>query len=104
MTGETHIGLYPLLDGDLCSWHPVVRSHVAAGIRVESSELTPALHATLKHAASMSARPSTSANACACRPGIPRTPTGKIAHSRVLAVTRHLPEVFELVRAAVAEI
>ncbi|ONI81381.1 helicase [Actinosynnema sp. ALI-1.44] len=34
--------------------HPVVRSRVAAGIRVEISELTPALHATLKHAASMS--------------------------------------------------
>jgi superfamily II DNA or RNA helicase len=32
---------------------PIVRSHMAAGIRVESSELIPALHATLKHAASM---------------------------------------------------
>jgi hypothetical protein len=32
---------------------PIVRARLAAGIRVEASELSPALHATLKHAASM---------------------------------------------------
>jgi superfamily II DNA or RNA helicase len=32
---------------------PILHAHRAAGIRLESSELTPALHATLKHAASM---------------------------------------------------
>jgi hypothetical protein len=32
---------------------PILHARLAAGIRVESSELTPALHATLKHAASM---------------------------------------------------
>ena len=31
----------------------VLHARLAAGIRVESGELTPALHATLKHAASM---------------------------------------------------
>lgn len=33
---------------------PIVRARLGAGIRVEVGELTPALHATLKHAASMS--------------------------------------------------
>ncbi|MGH3762240.1 TOTE conflict system archaeo-eukaryotic primase domain-containing protein [Actinophytocola sp.] len=33
---------------------PIVRARLGAGIRVESDELTPALHATLKHAASLS--------------------------------------------------
>lgn len=32
---------------------PILHARLAAGIRVESGELTPALHATLKHAASM---------------------------------------------------
>ncbi|WP_414636253.1 DEAD/DEAH box helicase family protein [Actinophytocola sp.] len=32
---------------------PVVRARLAAGIRVEADDLVPALHATLKHAASM---------------------------------------------------
>jgi hypothetical protein len=32
---------------------PILHAWLTAGIRVESSELTPALHATLKHAASM---------------------------------------------------
>jgi superfamily II DNA or RNA helicase len=32
---------------------PIVRARLAAGIRMEASELSPALHATLKHAASM---------------------------------------------------
>lgn len=32
---------------------PIVRARLGAGIRVEAGELTPALHATLKHAASM---------------------------------------------------
>jgi hypothetical protein len=32
---------------------PVLRARLAAGIRVEADELVPALHATLKHAASM---------------------------------------------------
>jgi hypothetical protein len=32
---------------------PVLHARLGAGIRVESSQLTPALHATLKHAASM---------------------------------------------------
>ncbi|HEX5119449.1 MAG TPA: DEAD/DEAH box helicase family protein [Pseudonocardiaceae bacterium] len=32
---------------------PVVRARLNAGIRLEAGELTPALHATLKHAASM---------------------------------------------------
>jgi hypothetical protein len=33
---------------------PIVHARLGSGIRVESDELTPALHATLKHAASMS--------------------------------------------------
>lgn len=32
---------------------PILHARLAAGIRLETSELTPALHATLKHAASM---------------------------------------------------
>jgi hypothetical protein len=32
---------------------PILHARLGAGIRVESGELTPALHATLKHAASM---------------------------------------------------
>jgi hypothetical protein len=32
---------------------PVLHARLGAGIRVEAGELTPALHATLKHAASM---------------------------------------------------
>ncbi|GAA3678512.1 DEAD/DEAH box helicase [Lentzea roselyniae] len=32
---------------------PIVHARLSSGIRVESDELTPALHATLKHAASM---------------------------------------------------
>jgi superfamily II DNA or RNA helicase len=32
---------------------PIVHAKLAAGVRVEASELSPALHATLKHAASM---------------------------------------------------
>lgn len=33
---------------------PIVHARLSSGIRMESDELTPALHATLKHAASMS--------------------------------------------------
>lgn len=32
---------------------PIVHARLSSGIRLESGELTPALHATLKHAASM---------------------------------------------------
>jgi hypothetical protein len=49
---------------------PIVHARLNSGIRLESDELTPALHATLKHAASMTNPLSTSANDSECPHGI----------------------------------
>jgi hypothetical protein len=51
---------------------PILHARLAVGIRVESDELTPALQATLKHAASMPNPVFTSVSGCACPLGTHR--------------------------------
>ncbi|WP_431439759.1 TOTE conflict system archaeo-eukaryotic primase domain-containing protein [Actinophytocola sp.] len=50
----------------------IVQARLNSGIRLESGELTPALHATLKHAASMTNPLFTSASDSECPPGTRR--------------------------------